>query len=81
MTVAPSRTRTKRAGATSFAWRVAKNVGSNAIVVAKGLQTIGIGAGPMSRVDAVRLLEKAAEQGHDLSGAALASDAFFPFPD
>ena len=47
-----------------FAWRVAKHVGSNAIVVAKGLQTIGIGAGQMSRVDAVRLaLEKAAEQG------------------
>ena len=65
-----------------FAWRVAKHVASNAIVVAKDLQTIGIGAGQMSRVDAVRLaLEKAAEQGHDLSGAALASDAFFPFPD
>jgi phosphoribosylaminoimidazolecarboxamide formyltransferase/IMP cyclohydrolase len=65
-----------------FAWRVAKHVASNAIVLAKGLQTVGIGAGQMSRVDAVRLaVEKAAEHGHDLNGAVLASDAFFPFPD
>ncbi|MGH2996440.1 MAG: bifunctional phosphoribosylaminoimidazolecarboxamide formyltransferase/IMP cyclohydrolase, partial [Gaiellaceae bacterium] len=65
-----------------FAWRVVKHVASNAIVVAKDLQTIGVGGGQMSRVDAVRLaLEKAAEYGHDLRGAALASDAFFPFPD
>jgi phosphoribosylaminoimidazolecarboxamide formyltransferase/IMP cyclohydrolase len=65
-----------------FAWRIAKHVASNAIVIAKGLQAIGIGGGQMSRVDAVRLaLEKAAEHGHDPSGAALASDAFFPFPD
>jgi phosphoribosylaminoimidazolecarboxamide formyltransferase / IMP cyclohydrolase len=65
-----------------FAWRVVKHVVSNAIVVAKDLQTIGVGSGQMSRVDAVRLaLEKAAEYGHDLRGAALASDAFFPFPD
>jgi phosphoribosylaminoimidazolecarboxamide formyltransferase / IMP cyclohydrolase len=65
-----------------FAWRVCKHVLSNAIVVATGLQTIGIGAGQMSRVDAVRIaLEKAAEHGHSLEGAALASDAFFPFPD
>jgi phosphoribosylaminoimidazolecarboxamide formyltransferase/IMP cyclohydrolase len=65
-----------------FAWRVAKHVASNAIVVAKDLRTIGIGGGQMSRVDAVRLaLEKAAEHGHDLPGSALASDAFFPFPD
>jgi phosphoribosylaminoimidazolecarboxamide formyltransferase/IMP cyclohydrolase len=65
-----------------FAWRVCKHVGSNAIVLARGLQTIGIGAGQMSRVDAVRLaVEKAHELGHDASGAALASDAFFPFAD
>jgi phosphoribosylaminoimidazolecarboxamide formyltransferase/IMP cyclohydrolase len=65
-----------------FAWRVCKHVTSNAIVVAKGLQTLGIGAGQMSRVDAVRIaVEKAREHGHDLEGAALASDAFFPFPD
>jgi phosphoribosylaminoimidazolecarboxamide formyltransferase/IMP cyclohydrolase len=65
-----------------FAWRVCKHVSSNAIVIAKDLQTIGIGAGQMSRVDAVRIaLEKAAEQGHALDGASLASDAFFPFPD
>jgi phosphoribosylaminoimidazolecarboxamide formyltransferase/IMP cyclohydrolase len=65
-----------------FAWRVCKHVLSNAIVVAKDLRTIGIGAGQMSRVDAVRIaLEKAAEHGHSLEGAAVASDAFFPFPD
>jgi phosphoribosylaminoimidazolecarboxamide formyltransferase/IMP cyclohydrolase len=65
-----------------FAWRVVKHVGSNAIVVAKGLRTLGIGAGQMSRVDAVRIaLDKAREHGHDLAGATLASDAFFPFAD
>jgi phosphoribosylaminoimidazolecarboxamide formyltransferase/IMP cyclohydrolase len=65
-----------------FAWRVCKHVASNAIVLAKDLQTIGIGAGQMSRVDAVRIaVEKARELGHDPAGAALASDAFFPFPD
>ena len=65
-----------------FAWRVCKHVTSNAIVIAKGLRTVGIGAGQMSRVDAVRLaVDKAREHGHDPAGAALASDAFFPFPD
>jgi phosphoribosylaminoimidazolecarboxamide formyltransferase/IMP cyclohydrolase len=65
-----------------FAWRVSKHVLSNAIVIAKDLQTIGVGAGQMSRVDAVRIaLDKAREHGHLLEGAALASDAFFPFPD
>jgi phosphoribosylaminoimidazolecarboxamide formyltransferase / IMP cyclohydrolase len=65
-----------------FAWRVVKHVSSNAIVVAKGLQTIGIGAGQMSRVDAVRIaIQKAREHEHDLAGAVLASDAFFPFQD
>jgi len=65
-----------------FAWRVCKHVTSNAIVLARDLQTIGIGAGQMSRVDAVRIaLEKAREHGHPTAGAALASDAFFPFAD
>jgi phosphoribosylaminoimidazolecarboxamide formyltransferase/IMP cyclohydrolase len=65
-----------------FAWRVVKHVTSNAIVLASGLRTIGIGAGQMSRVDAVRIaLEKARELDHDVSGAVLASDAFFPFAD
>ena len=51
-------------------------------MLAKDLQTVGIGAGQQSRVDAVRLaIEKAREHGHDLAGAALASDAFFPFAD
>jgi phosphoribosylaminoimidazolecarboxamide formyltransferase/IMP cyclohydrolase len=65
-----------------FAWTVCKHVKSNAIVIARGRQALGIGAGQQSRVDAVRLaVEKAHERGHDLSGAVLASDAFFPFAD
>jgi len=65
-----------------FAWKVAKHVRSNAIVLARELSTVGIGAGQMSRVDSVRLaIEKAAAIEADLQGAALASDAFFPFPD
>ena len=65
-----------------FAWRVCKHVGSNAIVIAKELATIGIGGGQTSRVDSVKLaLEKARQHGHDVEGAVLASDAFFPFPD
>ena len=65
-----------------FAWRVCQHVRSNAIVIARGLQTIGIGAGQMSRVDAVRIaIDKARELGHDLAGSVLASDAFFPFAD
>jgi phosphoribosylaminoimidazolecarboxamide formyltransferase/IMP cyclohydrolase len=65
-----------------FAWRVCKHVTSNAIVIAKDLATIGIGGGQTSRVDAVKIaLDKAREHGHDVTGAVLASDAFFPFPD
>jgi phosphoribosylaminoimidazolecarboxamide formyltransferase/IMP cyclohydrolase len=66
-----------------FAWRVCRHVRSNAIVLAAARATIGIGAGQMSRVDAVRIaLEKAAgAQPGLLAGAALASDAFFPFAD
>jgi phosphoribosylaminoimidazolecarboxamide formyltransferase / IMP cyclohydrolase len=62
-----------------FAWKVCKHVRSNAIVLAKGLATAGIGAGQMSRVDSVRIaVEKARSP---LDGAAMASDAFFPFAD
>jgi phosphoribosylaminoimidazolecarboxamide formyltransferase/IMP cyclohydrolase len=62
-----------------FAWSVCRHVKSNAIVVASEGQTRGIGAGQMSRVDAVRIaVEKAGERAR---GAALASDAFFPFRD
>jgi len=65
-----------------FAWQVCRFVTSNAIVLARDRRTIGIGAGQMSRVDAVRLaIEKARGLGHDTSGAVLASDAFFPFAD
>jgi phosphoribosylaminoimidazolecarboxamide formyltransferase/IMP cyclohydrolase len=63
-----------------FAWRVCRHVRSNAIVLARGGATVGIGAGQMSRVDAVRLAVEKSQQP-DLRGAALASDAFFPFAD
>jgi len=62
-----------------FAWRVCAHVRSNAIVLAKDGATVGIGAGQMSRVDSVRIAVEKARS--DLSGAVLASDAFFPFPD
>jgi phosphoribosylaminoimidazolecarboxamide formyltransferase/IMP cyclohydrolase len=66
-----------------FAWKVCRHVRSNAIVIAAAGATVGIGAGQMSRVDAVRIaIEKATDAQPDLlAGAALASDAFFPFPD
>ncbi|MFQ5505964.1 MAG: bifunctional phosphoribosylaminoimidazolecarboxamide formyltransferase/IMP cyclohydrolase [Planctomycetota bacterium] len=62
-----------------FAWRVAKHVRSNAIVLAKGGRTVGVGAGQMSRVDSVEIACRKAGQGS--RGSVLASDAFFPFPD
>jgi phosphoribosylaminoimidazolecarboxamide formyltransferase / IMP cyclohydrolase len=66
-----------------FAWIVCRHVRSNAIVLAHGGATVGIGAGQMSRVDAVRIaVEKAQDsQPAQLAGAVLASDAFFPFAD
>jgi phosphoribosylaminoimidazolecarboxamide formyltransferase/IMP cyclohydrolase len=80
MTVVTQRTPTEREwGDLTFAWRVAKHVGSNAIVIAKDLATVGIGAGQMSRVDAVRIALSKAQQ--PVEGASLASDAFFPFDD
>jgi phosphoribosylaminoimidazolecarboxamide formyltransferase/IMP cyclohydrolase len=62
-----------------FAWRICKHVRSNAIVLSKGGATVGIGAGQMSRVDAVRLAIEKAQSS--LEGAVMASDAYFPFPD
>ena len=65
-----------------FGWRVVKHVKSNAIVYAASDRTLGIGAGQMSRVDASRIaVWKANEAGLSLQGSAVASDAFFPFPD
>jgi phosphoribosylaminoimidazolecarboxamide formyltransferase/IMP cyclohydrolase len=66
-----------------FAWVVCRHVRSNAIVIAAGGATVGIGAGQMSRVDAVRIaVEKArAFRPDQLAGSALASDAYFPFAD
>ncbi|WP_407269812.1 bifunctional phosphoribosylaminoimidazolecarboxamide formyltransferase/IMP cyclohydrolase [Radiobacillus sp. PE A8.2] len=62
-----------------FAWKVVKHVKSNAIVVAKGDQTIGVGAGQMNRVGAAKIaLEQA---GDKAKGAVMSSDAFFPMPD
>lgn len=65
-----------------FAWKVAKYVKSNAIVYAKQRQTIGIGAGQMSRVNSARIAAiKAEHAGLSVQGAVMASDAFFPFRD
>ncbi len=65
-----------------FAWKVVKNIQSNAIVYAKNEVTVGIGAGQMSRIDSVRIgLEKAKQAGLDTHQAVMASDAFFPFRD
>jgi phosphoribosylaminoimidazolecarboxamide formyltransferase/IMP cyclohydrolase len=62
-----------------FAWKVAKHVKSNAIVYSRGTETVGIGAGQMSRVDSARLaIEKA---NKEVKGCVMASDAFFPFRD
>ena len=62
-----------------FAWRVCKHVKSNAIVYARGMRTVGVGAGQMSRVVSVEIANKKA--GEEARGAVMASDAFFPFPD
>jgi phosphoribosylaminoimidazolecarboxamide formyltransferase/IMP cyclohydrolase len=65
-----------------FAWTVCKHVKSNAIVYAIDGQTVGVGAGQMSRVDSAKLgIMKAATAGLSLKGSVIASDAFFPFPD
>ncbi|RYY78091.1 MAG: bifunctional phosphoribosylaminoimidazolecarboxamide formyltransferase/IMP cyclohydrolase [Moraxellaceae bacterium] len=65
-----------------FAWKVAKYVKSNAIVYAKDRQTIGVGAGQMSRVNSARIAAiKAEHAGLSVQGAVMASDAFFPFRD
>ena len=65
-----------------FAWRAVAMVKSNAILLARDGATLGIGAGQMSRVDSSRIaVMKAGDNGFDLTGASLASDAFFPFRD
>lgn len=62
-----------------FAWKICKHVKSNAIVFAKDRATLGVGAGQMSRVDSVKIAVMKAQ--NPLQGSAVASDAFFPFPD
>ena len=65
-----------------FAWKVCKYVKSNAIVYASKNQTLGIGAGQMSRIDSAEIAAKKAKKaGFDLKGSCMASDAFFPFRD
>ena len=65
--------------ACAFAWKVCKHVKSNAIVFANASQTVGVGAGQMSRVDSVKLAEMKANL--PIKGCVMASDAFFPFRD
>jgi phosphoribosylaminoimidazolecarboxamide formyltransferase/IMP cyclohydrolase len=62
-----------------FGWKVCKHVKSNAIVFARAGQTVGVGAGQMSRVDSVKIAVMKAQL--PLAGSVVASDAFFPFPD
>ena len=62
-----------------LAWKLVKHVKSNAIVLVKDRQLVGVGAGQMNRVQSVRLA--VAQAGEKAKGAVLASDAFFPFPD
>ncbi len=65
-----------------FAWKVVKHAKSNAVVIAKNGQTLGIGTGNVSRIDALKCaIKKAQEFGFDLKGAVVASEAFFPFRD
>ncbi|ELY89045.1 phosphoribosylglycinamide formyltransferase [Natrialba hulunbeirensis JCM 10989] len=67
-----------------FAWQTLKHVKSNGILFTDGTETVGIGMGQVSRVDAVRLAAMKADEhaeGKDAEGAVMASDAFFPFPD
>jgi len=65
-----------------FAWKVCKFVKSNAIIYARDLATVGVGAGQMSRVNSTRIAVAKAEQaGIPVAGSVVASDAFFPFPD
>ncbi|AGB15279.1 phosphoribosylglycinamide formyltransferase, formyltetrahydrofolate-dependent [Halovivax ruber XH-70] len=67
-----------------FAWQTLKHVKSNGILFADGTETVGVGMGQVSRVDAVRLAAMKADEhaeGKDAEGAVMASDAFFPFPD
>jgi phosphoribosylaminoimidazolecarboxamide formyltransferase/IMP cyclohydrolase len=68
--------------ALGFAWKVVKHVKSNAIVFAGAGQTLAVGGGQTSRVEAIRIaVARARRERIDLAGSALASDAFFPFPD
>ena len=65
-----------------FAWQVAKFVKSNAIIYARDNMTIGVGAGQMSRVYSTKIAAiKAADEGLEVNGSVMASDAFFPFRD
>tara|TARA_B100000767_G_C19637727_1_gene481154 strand:- start:516 stop:992 length:477 start_codon:yes stop_codon:yes gene_type:complete len=72
-----------------FAWKVAKHTKSNAIIYAKNLQTAGIGAGQMSRIDSTNIANEKAKKSAIIAnlnesltiGSVVASDAFFPFPD
>jgi phosphoribosylaminoimidazolecarboxamide formyltransferase/IMP cyclohydrolase len=80
MTVISERTPTEAEwGDLLFAWRVAKHTKSNAIILVRDLMTIGVGAGQMSRVDSANLAVNRSR--FPLAGSAVASDAFFPFPD
>jgi phosphoribosylaminoimidazolecarboxamide formyltransferase/IMP cyclohydrolase len=79
MCVTQRRPSTDELASMLFAWRVVKHIKSNAILIAKDNKTVGVGAGQVSRVDAVELALRKA--GNQLKETVLASDAFFPFRD
>jgi len=67
-----------------FGWQVVKHVTSNAVIFTSGTETVGVGAGQLSRVDAVKVAKMKAEsdaEGKSAEGGVMVSDAFFPFPD
>jgi phosphoribosylaminoimidazolecarboxamide formyltransferase/IMP cyclohydrolase len=67
-----------------FGWQVVKHVTSNAVIFTEGTETVGVGAGQLSRVDAVKVAKMKAEadaEGKSPDGGVMVSDAFFPFPD
>ena len=66
----------------NLGWKLVRHVKSNAIVLANNNQLIGVGAGQMARIDSVKIaIQKVSDNGLDLDGCIMASDAFFPFSD
>mgnify|MGYP001538702839 FL=1 len=81
MTVTKARPDAAQLRDLEFAWRIVKHVKSNAIVVVKGGQTLGVGAGQMNRIGSAEIALKEAQAKGATEGLVMASDGFFPFDD